>query len=1191
MAGAVLDPFEALGLPRDATPAAIKSRYLTLARKYHPNRHRHPTVDGLGQETEWENNRLSEHFHNVHQAWKLLSKADNRRRRAELLNLLDLQEEMLSHYMDLISEEHANGQQPRQNEGHDRSDHEGYISSDADEDLPAVGVQRRKTFRNTHVAHLGDVADHIGTNSPTSPTKKQIKSLAMFGRGKTDRTHEADYFTLRRKKLEKLRRKELEAFIRYRDCMVIKFEAEEEAEMQYEHYERAKWKREYFERAPRATTERFRSFQHFMGAVAAFGEQTTPKRRKSPNGSGYGIVTPVEHNAQLLFPERGRKTQHRRGWSSDISGDQSDSEEDLGDSNAYRRTPPLSGWNPYPRRSSENYFDAQVRATPLSTGNEYFKPPSGLKIVVRDATDLGSVQDIHDSSGESISGPSRSPSPYSQTNGINRNKAIWIPSTGPSRVFGMSPDRRTRSASPVPFIRRPSGPGSDQNSTPKIPGDGLQFITKQIGSPHLAHIFKEHVYELNAEEKFETLGLESENEVDPQALLDRLQRLSPMVAAKFKKKENILEKFKFRLIYGEERNPSQQHHSFIALSYRRRVHVEEHPRHFTLPLDREIFQAVVEERHAGEGLWIDQICIKQGCREETMVSMSAMDMVYRSARLVVVALDDIILDPQEAKLLQEHMDEYNAMTHVVPRQRFRRKRPPYLETHDNLFKVIRKILRSSWFKRAWCRHEMRLAKHHVFLIPAKSSSRPGLDVLRFNSKCISHLLDLATEVPFEQDVESVKAALHAFFRDRSKMGSGERGMLQHHGNFSTVVAEVFAMEAGGDPRIPAEQREADALRDKTAICLNTMECGLSIADRFRDLNRPLSEQECYQDLMMLSLAAQDPGALSAVGAPLPITDRVHSWVYTPTVADSGLNNAKTLPRLPDDARFVVDLSGPEHYIQLDLKFLKGGRRGCDDNPLEEEELELARRFIDVCDERQWGRNRKRYLTYDRKAKLLFGDMREVYVETLACVLTCGPDYVSDVCQRYSMSRWRVDLRFAYELMVALRNTCGRWPVEAWTERGASFLMDFVNFLIIRGLPLRQILKREQWRPVWVPMPNGGKVIAFEPLGSGLIRPAIPTALINPDYVHLARLWILQPRPLPPCLDENDQTTKIIPNYSEWTLLGKSVLFSDELAIEQMTSFDGYLKEQQKVYGRERKEQPKEVYVRERKPLNGVTVRL
>jgi hypothetical protein len=696
---------------------------------------------------------------------------------------------------------------------------------------------------------------------------------------------------------------------------------------------------------------------------------------------------------------------------------------------------------------------------------------------------------------------------------------------------------------------------------------------------------------LNSEEKSRLLGAEASTEIDPAMLLARLHAIDADVAQKFEIKQDIKESFNFRLIYSNKAPARQQQNSYIALSYRRKLQVEKTGAHFTLPLKPEIFQAVWEERQSeAEGLWIDQICIKQDSDFERTVSMSAMDLVYRSARRVIVALDDIELEYFEGEILQAHMNEYSSMTHVAPRQRFRRKQPPYLESHDSMFKIVRKILRSSWFRRAWCRHEMRLGKHHVFLIPCKRlGTGSDRDVLRFNGKTIAHLLDLSTEVPFESDVEAVKPALHAFFRDRSKMLPNQTEMTLHHGNFSTVVAEVFDMEAGGDPRIPAEQRLADARKDKIAIILNTMECGLALHKDFRDPSRHLSPNECYHDLLLLGLAAQDPGVLCSVGAPLIITADCVSWLCSPTVADSGLNNSRTLPRLPRDGGFIINTKTEHHFLELELKFISPTKPLTEMRPIPDigssglahhfvgtsldelrpiedvEAMDLARDFISVCDERHWGRNRKRYLTRDRKANLLFGPMQEVYVETLACIFQCGPDWMSDIAQRYSMGRWKVDLKAAYELFVALQNTRGRWPADAWSERAAGFIYDFANFLIIRGLPHRQISKPERWRPVWVPTGGGGKVLSFVPVGNENIRAAIPTLLVHPEYVHLARMWILEPRPVP----RQNGDADIVSKTEHWTLLGKSVLFSDEISIGLMSDYSGDTKQQQRIYGRSR----------------------
>lgn len=120
-------------------------------------------------------------------------------------------------------------------------------------------------------------------------------------------------------------------------------------------------------------------------------------------------------------------------------------------------------------------------------------------------------------------------------------------------------------------------------------------------------------------------------------------------------------------------------------------------------------------------------------------------------------------------------------------------------------------------------------------------------------------------------------------------------------------------------------------------------------------------------------------------------------------------------------------------------------------------------------------------------------------------------------------------------------------------------MDFVNFMVVRGMPRRHITQPEKWRPVWVPTLGGGKLLTFSP--SGDIRVAIPSALLDTDYIHLARMWILQPRG-EHVADEHG------PHHREWTLLGKSILFSDDTASDLLeTHTSGMVHHNQKVFGR------------------------
>lgn len=985
----VLDPFEALGLPRSASTATIKSRYRELARRYHPNRH---------QGSEESKAALSAQFQSVHQAWKCLVEPEKRRRYLELLRLAEEQDALLAQMADLLN---ANQRQANLT---NQSHHDGHVSSDADEDdLPHVGPSRRRTTLEqvtTGLSDLGDVPEQAESSAPAAAIHRrfmshdsaiQIPTLATTGTVGQD----GDYFTLRRKKLEKLRRKELEAFERYTTVMLEKFEAELEAEKQREAYDRAKWKREYFERAPRETSERLRSFQHFMSAYRAFGKQTCRRRNRSTvSYSGQILSTDDIFNGQYLAPDTAAspsrsKSLHRRGWSSDISGDQTSSDECS--SGGYASPRPGTWQRRHSRNTSLDAFQLPfaIRTNSPSKPSAFNHAP--FKMVVKRPTGIVDQLDDQDSSPESALTLSRPPSPLPCNQIPN---SFTLPHTRRlSELLGRSPGLSGTS----PNMDRIEFRHVNGVQTAKIePSVEPCFMFKHVGLAHFSYVSMEHVHELNYSEKSRMLGVEADAEADPVELLRRLSVLDSIVADKFLVKLDIKEAFKFRLIYSHREAVKAQHQSsYIALSYRRRLHVDKKQGYFTLPLDPEMYQAVWDERLSdSEGVWIDQICIDQDSRDETTISMSAMDMVYRSARLVVVALDDIVLDAHEGTILDNHMVEYAKMLHVAPTKRFRGKQPPYLDTHEELYQVLRKLLRSSWFKRAWCRHEMRLARDHVFLIPCRS---PGAwtckNVVRFTGNCLTHLLALATEVPFEPDIEMVKPALAAFFRDRSRLAPNERHLHSHHGNFTTVVAEVLGMEAGGDPRMSAKQRGADAMKDKISIILNTMECGLALTPDMHDPAMPLTKSECHYMLLVLALAAQDPGALCSVGPPMrlvqadnlsPLSPSASStWLFEPTNVDSGLNNYRTLHRLPATSAIETGLEAGEHYVQLDLKFLKPGKvhRALDDT----KSLDLAKHFTEVCSKRKLGRNRQRYLITDAAANHHFGSMHDVYIQTLACV--------------------------------------------------------------------------------------------------------------------------------------------------------------------------------------------------------------
>ena len=1169
------DPYAALGLERDCSAQTIKARYYQLARRYHPNRN---------YGTDEAKHALAGHFHRVHEAWLLLNRPEQRKRYLELIELAELQDEVEHKHREMTVWER------------EESSSEEWASSDAEDyDLTHLSAIRRA--RSPMGDFTSDVEDNVRATSGINAVEHPHGASKPKPRGREiDRreTHppvqkphvrhtregsDAQSAAKSRKKLEKYKKRELKAFYEYKDAMLIKLGAEIEAERLRTQYEQAKWKREKAESAPREASTRVRLAQQINRAVMLFKTQATPKLQRRPTLNLSKHILGAGENSRdgdFLTVNSPSATRHLgthwRGWSSDISGDQTSSEDD-GYTHAAvrrsRRSPSTISRRrkvPDPALLAHRTISAPD-AVPQINGNQQpdLHPPP-FRMLIKRPTGLGSplgsaVQDSSDGSASPLSGSSRSPSPHIP--GHSRDLVLFSQEHHDAVLAGNSQHNRTMSAPTVGHFRHGSDPDLD------IAVSGLpesMFVVKVIGDLRFkATIPRDHVHRLEQADEDWLLKPPSDEDANPEQLLQKLRVLDPAVAKRFTVKKDIKASFAFRLICSSRHFVRQKHSSFIALSYRRKLVVEKHTDHYTLPLEKEMLQAVWEERISeNEGLWVDQICIDQDSDVEKTISMSAMDLVYRSARVVVVALDDLELKEHEGTVLRNHVTEYESLKHVVADKRFRRHQPPYLETHDDLLQVLQKILSSSWFRRAWCRHEMRLARDHIFLLPCRTAGSFKRTVLRLTSSCIAHLLALATEVPFDAKIELLKPALHAFFRDRTQPATAGH-TIAHHGNFTTVVSEVFGMEAGGDPRLPFEQREADARRDKVSIILNTMECGLALRHAPGSSRINMSKADCYYSLLLLALAAGDPGALCSVGKPMlqisaPESMRhsrptVSSWLFEPTNVDAGLNNYKTLDRLPANSNILTGISHHgSHYVQLDLHMLSRDKlyRASSEPDI----LSLAEKFVYTCETRKLGRHRKRYLLHDGQANASFGNMREVYGETLACVFACGPDWMTEVCTRHGVSRYKLDLQPACWLMVALRNMNGQWPRADWVDRAAGFIMDFVNFLVIRGMPQRQLRRPEAWRPSVVTTPNAGKLLMFRPPGAEVCA-AVPSVLLDVDYVHLARLWMLVPRK-----GEEGRT---------WTLRGKSVMFGDDAGIEHVNC-DGdegqVVLKGQRIYGRE-----------------------
>ena len=217
-------------------------------------------------------------------------------------------------------------------------------------------------------------------------------------------------------------------------------------------------------------------------------------------------------------------------------------------------------------------------------------------------------------------------------------------------------------------------------------------------------------------------------------LLARLKQLNPAVADKFQLKQHMLSQLQLRLICS---NPaaSGDVSSFVIVSY-----CWHYPKWVMAPAAKDIapgweisapmVNAVMSLRESqDEGVWLDKLCINQQDSMEKKVQVGAMDFIYRSARRVVILLEDVQLSEEEEAAGLAYADFYKSMSLEVkdrnlegeekmefvdayfPRQEqlLRQQGKGDIQAAGKLFAM--KLLGARWFSRAWCAHESRVVPH------------------------------------------------------------------------------------------------------------------------------------------------------------------------------------------------------------------------------------------------------------------------------------------------------------------------------------------------------------------------------------------------------------------------------------------------------------------------------------------------
>ncbi|KAF2830424.1 hypothetical protein CC86DRAFT_284354 [Ophiobolus disseminans] len=661
-----------------------------------------------------------------------------------------------------------------------------------------------------------------------------------------------------------------------------------------------------------------------------------------------------------------------------------------------------------------------------------------------------------------------------------------------------------------------------------------------------------------------------EASIDAATLLLDLGSLAPSVAKDFMPKDHAECSAPLRLL-NDVHLPDEEH-GYIAMSYCHKQYTPDKPRRvvtplgalpfgwtkeveqFPLPTSKAVFQAVLKERRIGEGLWFDQVCIDDEDEDEHVAAVGAIDTIYKNARAVVVALDDVTATLEEEQFLRCYAEQYSRLELPLGQQPNVGLSPPLMHQYPILWTFLDHVLNSSWFERAWCAHEMRLGEHHIFILPCSLQWEGEVQtVMRFTSAFFFHLLVLASELLTSLPAHHTKIrSLHDFFRgkqlnvDNARPDSPQLPSSDQT-SFISTIAETFRMQAGGNPRLPEYQRRLDANRDKTSIALNASGLPLALTSP-NPLSRPNIEDECLRSLLLVSLAARDPMSLCTTGTPLQLHDGSVSWLCRPTPLD-GNPVRNHMPRFTNKAYPIAQRSdGIAEYAQLDLIFLELPHR-TQPNPQFTSQVARARTLIDLCAQYQLDGSALWNL-WQAPGHVRALTMRNIFIQTLACVFECGTQWLLEVSSQLHQRGSTALNAYTIGMLLNPHLIIQNYILLPEGQAAFSSLLTLISTVITSGIPWASGASERNYGPLIITAPistshtfpygsihtHSGKAIIFAPFAhSKTLLVAVPEVVKDAHYDGLARGWILT--------SMNPYTGSPKQSVS-WTLQSKGVVFGD-----------------------------------------------
>lgn len=617
-------------------------------------------------------------------------------------------------------------------------------------------------------------------------------------------------------------------------------------------------------------------------------------------------------------------------------------------------------------------------------------------------------------------------------------------------------------------------------------------------------------------------------------------------------KQDTVDNFWFRLLQSEQSKnlPDDDIESFIALSYTWhssswKPHPSIAPLHQDAkgPLTPAMWAALLAQLQDREFFWIDQLCISQSSESEKNAAVGSMDLVYQSARKVVVALEDVALSTTDVELMVKYASTESRTAMLSENER------------EKFAAAFVKIVSARWFDRAWCLHEFLVGRRHVFLVPI---DRPALTetsitaIIRIDGIFLGRMYYMF----IEQHIKYLKTAQGSLLDNRNFTGIEFDKIRRFFNRLrAQELREVFGsektLEDGSFMHMFHEVFSHNALynADKVSIILNVMNSGL-----YLKVPTLTNEVDCLWLIALVAMAAGDATVLTTNGPRSFWKNR--QWIRVPSSGDQARRiGSLTIPRTTIDARIVRE------GLELHMLFL--GTNIALKSP-SQHYLSIARWLIDhraLCevsiDDQE--------MRLDTEAdETIYAKLRKSYIQALACALACGKDwmlvyytksYVSlpggvdlqwDAIARERFGHaidWGLATVIEKDIRADLKNEWQDGGTIMWADSVIqtqeadispnaadksyielnqeeqvwySMLLDFTEILVNFGLAVfpeadGSEVGEEVWDVQMCSIPEVSMFLVYAPAAGTQeqFHLAMPKALWDDSYRWMSRLWLLQ----------------------------------------------------------------------------------